>query len=148
MSEEDQTAAAVRANYAAQRQAMVTGDADGLGALLADDFTLGHMTGYRQPKARWLADVRSGAMTYHSMVDVDVSTDASSGSPVLTARTRTEATIWGSHGTWPLQLRIAFTHAEGAWIAAGTVASTWSGPATAHRPQLLQRPCTTCSHSS
>src|SRR4051812_36203151 len=105
---------------------MVAGDADALGALLAEEFTLVHMTGYRQPKDQWLADVRSGAMTYHSMADIDVSVDASSGSPVLTARTRTEATIWGAHGTWPLQLRIAFTRADGAWIAAGTVASTWS----------------------
>jgi hypothetical protein len=126
MSQVAETAAALRANYAAQRQAMVAGDADGLGSLLADDFTLVHMTGYRQPKAEWLADVRSGEMTYHSMVDVDVDVDAFSGSPVLTARTRTEATIWGAHGTWPLQLRITFTHADGAWIAAGTVATTWS----------------------
>jgi ketosteroid isomerase-like protein len=119
------TAAAVRANYEAQCRAMVAGDADALGALLAEDFTLVHMTGYRQPKGEWLADVRSGAMTYHAMADVDVSVEDSGGSPVLIARTQTEATIWGAHGTWPLQLRISFTRTGGAWLAAGTVASTW-----------------------
>ena len=113
--------AAVLANYEGQRRAMVAGDADALGALLAGDFTLVHMTGYRQPKAEWLADVRSGAMTYHSMEDVDVSGDA----PEVTARTRTAATIWGASGTWPLQLRISFAHDGTAWVAAGTVASTW-----------------------
>ena len=102
------TAAALLANYDAQCQAMVAGDADALGALLSDDFVLVHMTGYRQTKAEWLADVRSGAMTYHAMEDVDVSVDASSGVAALTARTRTEATIWGAHGTWPLQLQITF----------------------------------------
>jgi hypothetical protein len=117
--------AAVRANYEDQRRAMVAGDADALAALLAEDFTLVHMTGYRQPKDEWLADVRSGAMAYHAMEDVDVSVDASSGVPVLTARTRTEATIWGAHGTWPLQLRITFTPEGSSWVAAGTVASTW-----------------------
>ena len=116
---------AVLAGYADQREAMVAGDADALGALLADDFTLVHMTGYRQPKAEWLADVRSGAMTYHSMTDVDVVVDVSGEAPVVTARTRTEATIWGGHGIWPLQLRITFRRQDGAWIAAGTVASTW-----------------------
>ena len=116
---------AVLANYADQREAMVAGDADALGALLADDFTLVHMTGYRQPKAEWLADVRSGAMTYHSMEDVDVSVDVSGEAPVVTARTRTAATIWGATGTWPLQLRISFAHDGTAWVAAGTVASTW-----------------------
>ena len=68
---------AVRASYAAQREAMVAGDADALGALLAEDFTLVHMTGYRQPRGEWLADVRSGAMSYRSMEDVDVSVDMS-----------------------------------------------------------------------
>src|SRR3954466_5733192 len=104
---------------------MVAGDADALGALLAEDFVLVHMTGYRQPKDEWLADVRSGAMAYHAMEDVDVSVDASGGVPVLTARTRTEATIWGASGTWPLQLRITFTREGTAWVAADTVASTW-----------------------
>ena len=113
--------AAVLANYEGQRRAMVAGDADALGALLAGDFTLVHMTGYRQPKAEWLADVRSGAMTYHSMEDVDVSGDA----PEVTARTRTAATIWGASGTWPLQLRISVAHEGTAWVATGTVASTW-----------------------
>jgi hypothetical protein len=117
--------AAVLANYEAQRRAMVAGDAEALGALLADVFTLVHMTGYRQPKVEWLADVRSGAMTYHSMEDVDVSVDVSGDAPEVTARTRTAATIWGASGTWPLQLRITFKRAGSSWIAAGTVASTW-----------------------
>jgi ketosteroid isomerase-like protein len=117
--------AAVLANDEGQRRAMVAGDADALGALLADDFTLVHMTGYRQPRAEWLADVRSGAMTYHSMEDVDVSVDVSGDAPVATARTRTAATIWGASGTWPLQLRISFAHEGTAWVATGTVATTW-----------------------
>jgi hypothetical protein len=124
-ADETVTAAAVRANYEDQRRAMVVGDADALGALLAEDFTLTHMTGYRQPRAEWLADVRSGAMTYHAVEDVEVSVDVSRGSPVLTARTQTVATIWGGHGTWPLQLRIAFPFDGTAWLASSTVASTW-----------------------
>jgi hypothetical protein len=112
-------------SYENQRRAMVAGDADALGALLAGDFVLVHMTGYRQPKAEWLADVRSGAMTYHSMEDVDVFVDVSGEAPVVTARTRTAASIWGASGTWPLQLRISFAHDGTAWVAAGAVASTW-----------------------
>jgi hypothetical protein len=122
------TVEAVRANYEAQRDAMVAGDTEALGALLADGFTLTHMTGYLQPKAEWLADVRSGEMSYHAIqnVDVTVDVDADTGTPVLIARTRTEATIWGSHGTWPLRLRIRFSGTGGSWLASDTVASTWS----------------------
>jgi hypothetical protein len=118
-------AAAVLANYEAQRRAMVAGDADALGPLLAEDFTLVHMTGYRQPKTEWLADVRSGAMTYHSIEDIDVTVGVSGGAPVVTARTRTAATIWGASGTWPLQLRITFRRAGDSWVASAAVASTW-----------------------
>ena len=125
MPADSDVAAAVLENYEAQRRAMVAGDADALGDLLAEDFVLVHMTGYRQPKAQWLADVRSGAMSYHSMTDVDVSVDVSGHAPVVTARTRTAATIWGASGTWPLQLRITFMRAGSSWVAAGTVASTW-----------------------
>ena len=115
----------VRAGYAAQRRAMVAGDADALGALLADGYTLTHMSGFRQRKAEWLADVRSGEMTYHAIEDVEVSVDLDGDVPVVTARTRTEATIWGSHGTWPLQLRTRFVDVGGSWLALDTVASTW-----------------------
>jgi len=93
--------------------------------LLTDDFTLTHMTGYQQPRAEWLADVRSGEMTYHSIEDVEVSIDVSGGFPVLTARTRTDATIWGGSGTWPLQLRIEFVVIGTTCLAANTVASVW-----------------------
>jgi ketosteroid isomerase-like protein len=122
---EQDTTTAVRAHYEAQRRAMVAGDADALGALLADGFTLTHMTGYRQRKGEWLADVRSGAMTYHAMEDVDVSVDVSGDLPVLTARTRTEATIWGGSGTWALQLRTTLARAGTTWLAEHTVASVW-----------------------
>jgi hypothetical protein len=117
--------AAVRGNYEAQRDAMVAGDSDALGALLADGFTLTHMTGYSQPKDEWLAEVRSGAMTYHAILDVDVVVDVVSDTPVVTARTRTDATIWGGRGTWPLQLRIRFVVIGSSWLASDTVASTW-----------------------
>ena len=121
----DGAVAAVRANYAAQRRAMLTADADALGALLADGFVLTHMTGYQQAKNEWLADVRSGRMTYHAIDDVDVSVVVSGTTVVLTARTRTVATIWGGHGTWPLQLQTDFALIDNRWQATKTVASVW-----------------------
>lgn len=118
--------AVVRVSYDAQRAAMVTGDAHALGGQLAHGFTLTHMTGYVQSRREWLEQVGSGEMTYHSVEDVAVSVeDADAGAPVLTARTRTDATIWGGRGVWPLQLEIHFAHDGDRWVAARTVASTW-----------------------
>ena len=118
---------AARANYAAQREAMVAGDAESLGRLLSEDLVLTHMIGYRQSRAEWLADVASGAMTYHSIQDVSLGIDHH-GFPAqltLTARTQTLATIWGSRGTWPLQLQVTFKPVHDQWLATATVASTW-----------------------
>jgi hypothetical protein len=116
-------AAAVVANYEAERDAMVAGDADALGRMLAEGFTLTHMTGYRQPKEEWLTDIRIGAMTYHAVNDVDLTVEVDP--PVVTVRTRTEATMWGGHGIWHLQLRFRFVFVDGVWLASDAVASTW-----------------------
>ncbi|HET9873926.1 MAG TPA: nuclear transport factor 2 family protein [Propionibacteriaceae bacterium] len=116
--------AVLRMSYAEQRKAMLSGDADALGKLLAADFTLTHMTGYRQSRAEWLADVRSGEMSYHSIEDVNIKVEVVDEA-VLTARTKTSATIWGSRGRWPLQLEIHFTQDGHRWLAAYTIASIW-----------------------
>lgn len=116
----------LRAVHGAMCQAMVDADADALGQLLADDFTLTHMTGYRQLRAEWLQQVRDGRMSYHRMADAAVHVDASdTAHPVLTARTWTEATIWGSSGAWRLSLTSAFVKHGPDWLIAETVASTW-----------------------
>lgn len=118
--------AAVQAAYEAQRAAMVAGDADALAEQLADGFTLTHMTGYVQSRREWLDQVASGEMIYHSMANVAITVmDAETPETVLTARTRTDATIWGSRGLWPLRLEIHFVHDGSTWVAARTMASTW-----------------------
>ncbi|GAA2495472.1 nuclear transport factor 2 family protein [Terrabacter carboxydivorans] len=120
----DDVDAAVRGNYAAQRDSMVAGDAPALAEQLTENFTLTHMTGYEQPRRDWLTQVPSGEMAYHRITDVAVTVGGDATDPVLTARTRTDATIWGGRGTWPLQLEIHFTHDTGQWLSAYTIAST------------------------
>lgn len=115
----------LRSAYEAQRDAMVAGDASALGDLLADGFTLTHMTGYVQDRDDWLADVRSGRMTYHSIEDVSVSVSDDEAHPVVDVRTRTDATIWGSRGLWRLRLRITYARLDDGWVATRNVASTW-----------------------
>ncbi|MBP3089090.1 nuclear transport factor 2 family protein [Corynebacterium sp. sy017] len=103
--------------------AMLTADTEALDALLAEDFTLTHMTGYVQPKEEWLAQITSGEMAYHSMDTVELSLV---DDVTFRSRTHTRATIWGMHGTWPLQLT---SHCQqdddGSWIIRSTVATTW-----------------------
>ncbi|ANP73170.1 nuclear transport factor 2 family protein [Cryobacterium arcticum] len=112
-------------DFLAQREAMVDADVSRLGSLLTEDFTLTHMTGYQQSRAEWLDDIATGQMTYHSIRNVDITPVVTAASVTLTARCHTHATIWGTEGTWPLQLRIDFVRTSVGWAAKRTVASTW-----------------------
>lgn len=106
-------------------EAMVAGDLTGLGAILADEFTLTHMTGNVQAKAEWLDAIETGQMQYHRVETVEATLSTEGTVPAVTARTLTDATIWGSRATWRLTLRSWFEpHGDG-WIITRTVASTW-----------------------
>ncbi|WP_136194036.1 nuclear transport factor 2 family protein [Actinomyces procaprae] len=84
--------------------AMVAADTAAIDALLTEDCVLTHMTGYPQPKVEWLSDIRDGTLTYHSSTVISAEPDAIDGFPVVRGRSRTNATVWGTRGTWNLQI--------------------------------------------
>ncbi len=106
-------------------EAMVAGDLAELDSILSEDFTLKHMTGYVQSKAEWLEAIGSGEMQYHRTDTVEATLGTEGTMPALTARTLTDATIWGSRATWRLTLRSWFDPRGDDWVIARTVASTW-----------------------
>ncbi|MER6958049.1 nuclear transport factor 2 family protein [Streptomyces sp. NPDC000618] len=79
--------------------AMVEADTQPLDDLLDDGFTLTHMTGYVQPKAEWLAEMKAGQFVYHSIDEVDTALDLDGGTARLAVRTMTDATVYGSGPT-------------------------------------------------
>jgi LPS sulfotransferase NodH len=119
------TAEAIEALHEAMCEAMEAGNLAELDSILADAFTLTHMTGYVQSRSEWFEAIESGEMQYHRMETVEATLGTDATVPELTARTRTDATIWGSRATWRLTLRSWFEpHGDG-WVIARTVASTW-----------------------
>lgn len=111
--------------YDTMCEAMVVGDIDTLDDILADGFTLTHMTGYVQSKAEWLDAIASGEMQYHRMETLETTSSPEASLPGLTARTLTDATIWGSRATWRLTLHSHFECRNDECVITGTVASTW-----------------------
>ncbi|SDP79583.1 protein of unknown function [Arthrobacter sp. ok909] len=103
----------------------MAGDVAELDSILADEFTLTHMTGYVQSKAEWLDAIDTGQMQYHRMETMEATINTEGTTPGLTARTLTDATIWGSRATWRLTLRSWFEPHEDEWVITRTVASTW-----------------------
>jgi hypothetical protein len=119
------TAEAIEALHEAMCEAMVAGNLTELDSILADGFTLTHMTGYVQSRSEWLEAIESGEMHYHRMETVEATSGTDATVPELTARTLTDATIWGSRATWRLTLRSWFEPRGDGWVITRTVASTW-----------------------
>jgi hypothetical protein len=115
----------VLASYRAIHRWMVAADTDQLDTLLDSDYALTHMTGYRQSKREWLEQIDSGQMQYHSSRERDVTVDITGVTAVMVGRNVVDATIWGSRGTWNLQLTTSYQRRDGDWIATTTIASTF-----------------------
>ncbi|MBT2551714.1 nuclear transport factor 2 family protein [Arthrobacter sp. ISL-5] len=122
---EEQDRAEILDNYRAQLRAMVDGDADVLGELLTEDFTLTHMTGYLQAKQEWLAQMRAGQFVYHDAQERNVSLHVDGDTARLVGRIVTDAAVYGSRASWPLQLTMDFIRKSGRWLAARSEATTW-----------------------
>ncbi|MFM9700418.1 nuclear transport factor 2 family protein [Streptomyces europaeiscabiei] len=117
----------VLAAYRAHLRAMTDGDTDALDALLDDGFTLTHITGYQQPKAEWLSQMRAGQFIYHSVIEknVTVHVDSDGDTARLVGRIVTEATVYGTHADWPLQFTMDYARDGDTWTALRSVATTW-----------------------
>lgn len=108
-----------------QITAMVTGDTAALDAMLPEEFTLTHMTGYEQPKSEWLAEMRAGQFGYHRIDQELVTVDVGHDTAVLDARTFTDATVYGSRATWRLHLTQSYQRTDGQWTTTRSDATTW-----------------------
>jgi hypothetical protein len=119
------TAEEIEAVHEAMCAAMVAGDLAELDDILSEGFTLTHMTGYEQSRSEWLEAIETGEMQYHRMETVQASHSTDPSGPALTAKTLTDATIWGSRATWRLTLCSWFEPRGDGWVITRTVASTW-----------------------
>ena len=110
--------------YREMNRAMVAADIDALDKMLAPGYTLTHITGYKQTRAEWLAQVKSGEMRYFGTEETSVDARIHGDTATLAGRARTTANIWGAQGTWPLQLEIDLRKLDGRWLMEKAVATT------------------------
>jgi hypothetical protein len=110
ISMQDMSEQGVRDAFTAQLGAMVSGDTTAISGMLDDGFVLTHLTGYRQPKDEWLAQMRENGKYAR-----------------LTAQTQTDSTVSGTRrqGGWRLQMVQDYAWRDGKWIALNCVTSIW-----------------------
>lgn len=116
----------VRNAFAAFCDAMQAGDADTIRALIGEDFSLTHTTGYRQPGEEWLADMDQGQFVYYRIDIRDLRVSATDDTAQLTARTMTDTRVYGGRNDWRLQLDLTYARRGDDWIAQDAVASVWN----------------------
>ena len=103
-------------------------DADGMAAVLADDYALIHMTGMRQSKGAYIAAVCDGTLNYysteHESIDVHVAPDRQSAT--IRGRSRVNAAVFGGgRHTWRLQQDLKAEKRDGRWLLVESRASTY-----------------------
>ncbi|MCO4166917.1 nuclear transport factor 2 family protein [Actinobacillus suis] len=101
--------------YRTINTAMLNADTKTLDRLLDDNFTLTHITGYVQPKAEWLDEVKSGRMAYLNIQKVKVTANQNGNYAIIIGQAHTTANIWGAKGTWRLQLEYRAVQQNGEW---------------------------------
>lgn len=115
----------LRAAFLEQLEAMKLGDTQRLTSLLDAGFTLTHITGYRQPKSEWLAQMRSGQFRYHDIREVNTRLEVNRNNATVTGRIITDATVYGTRANWRLQLAVKYARVADGWIALQSIATTW-----------------------
>ena len=117
---------AIRALYREYWRCMIAKDADGLRAILAEDYSLLHMTGVQQSAEVFLRGLLDGTFHYyaaeHDSIDVQVSGDQA----VMVGKSRVLAAVYGG-GKYLWRLRGDFTlrREQGVWKLTGSRASTY-----------------------
>ncbi|MFF4349756.1 nuclear transport factor 2 family protein [Streptomyces sp. NPDC001530] len=111
--------------YRAHLEAMTDGDTEALDDMLDNGFTLTHVTGYVQPKAEWPAQMRAGRFVYHGVAEKEVAVEVAGDAARFVGRIVTDATVYGAHANWRLQLAMDYAREDDTWTALRSVATTW-----------------------
>ena len=117
---------AIRALYREYWRCMIAKDADGLRAILAEDYSLLHMTGVQQSAEVFLRELLAGTFNYytaeHDSIDVQVSGDQA----VMVGKSRVLAAVYGGgKHLWRLRGDFTLRREQGVWKLTGSRASTY-----------------------
>ena len=116
----------IRELYRRYWRCMIAKNAEGLRALMAEDYTLTHMTGVRQSAAVFLKGLLDGTFNYYSAEHDSIEVEISGDSAVMTGKSRVLAAVYGGgKHRWKLQGDFTLRKENGAWRFTGSRASTY-----------------------
>ena len=102
--------------FETMQQAMIDKDMDTLDAIIKDDTIFTHMSGKKQTKAEYLAEIKNGTLNYFKYVIHDPKITVDDETARLTAVTTLTAKVYGMSGSWDLNTNAYFEKINGEWI--------------------------------
>ena len=117
---------AIRKVYEDMYRAMIAKDTVALGHVLSDDSVLIHMTGHRQPRKEYLAEIAVGVLNYYSVETDALEITVNGDTARMVGRSRVNAAVYGGgRHTWRLQMDSQLCKIDGKWLITYSKASTY-----------------------
>ena len=117
---------AIRELYREYWRCMIAKDVPALRSMMAEDYTLLHMTGLRQSAEVFLKGLRDGTFHYYSAAHDSIEVTLDGDRAVLIGKSRVEAAVYGGRRTlWRLRGDFTLRRENGEWKFTGSQASTY-----------------------
>ncbi len=97
-------------------QAMTDADIDTLRELTAENKTYTHMSGKKQTREEYFADIADGSLTYYTIGIADPVIKVNGDSATITYTSVLNANAYGARGTSQMKGTHSFTRKDGKWI--------------------------------
>ena len=118
--------ATIEKMYREYWRCMIEKDAQGLRSLMAEDYSLTHMTGARQSKEAFIRGLMDGTFNYYSAEHESVEITLHGDFAELTGKSRVLAAVYGGRkACWRLRGDFTLIKKNGAWLFTGSKASTY-----------------------
>ncbi len=116
----------IREMYRKYWRCMIGKDVDGLRSLMAEDYSLLHMTGVKQSGDEFLKGLADGTFNYDSADHDSIDVTLNGSSALMTGKSRVTAAVYGGRKhNWRLQGDFTLRKENGTWKFTGSRASTY-----------------------
>ena len=116
----------IREMYRKYWRCMIEKDADGLRSLMAEDYSLLHMTGVKQLAEVFLKGLMDGTFNYYAADHDSIEVKLNGSNAVMIGRSRVTAAVYGGRKhSWRLQGDFSLRKENGTWKFTESRASTY-----------------------
>ena len=114
LTKEDLSALYQAARYC---QAMTDKDIDTMREIVSEDMVFVHMSGMRQTREEYFADVADGSLSYYTIGMADPVIEIDGDHAIVTYTSILNANAYGARGTFRMKGSHHYENRDGAWIA-------------------------------